>query len=510
MGMRVPFLKKKYVRIFLILLLQLCVSACEWPSYTKLTVTSFADDPGFDSSLDSNKITQLSSLAYYWASTGLTLQCLNASGSWIYIGNSTVATNAGGGLHNFNSNYPDRVVYQHTWQGSLITQAAANCSVTSTVVSTVRTNAWTYTHYQKALTLRAIDPNGYVTPNYSDAERACFGNDPSPDFWQRHTDCNNSANDASYLQPFDEIITRVSNGGSSTPTGTITYFHNDNSGSPIVATDANGNVVWKENYRPFGDKLNNQAASSNNKLWFTGKPYDSVSGLSYMGARYYDPLMGRFVGIDPQGFNPDNIQSFNRYTYANNNPYKFVDPDGHSPIDVAFLAYDVGKLSVALYTGDGIGVAAADVALSTVGVVSPLPFAGEALKAARAVEHGVELAKTADHAEDAVRSTKELRGGLFKSSKADAIKQAGGKCEYCGKGGATQGDHAKTLNTYKNEVNEGKLTKEQAKAEANSPSNIVSSCKQCNEVDKHTKDLGTGAGEYTPPNPSDRVKEMMR
>ncbi|MEL4287464.1 RHS repeat-associated core domain-containing protein [Shewanella xiamenensis] len=45
-----------------------------------------------------------------------------------------------------------------------------------------------------------------------------------------------------------------------------------------------------------------------------------------MQARYYDPLIGRFYSNDPIGFR--DVHSFNRYAYANNNPYKYVDPDG--------------------------------------------------------------------------------------------------------------------------------------------------------------------------------------
>ncbi len=178
---------------------------------------------------------------------------------------------------------------------------------------------------------------------------------------------------------------------------TVTYFHNDPTGTPILATDSSGAVVWKENYRPYGDRLNNQAASSSNKLWFAGKPYDGNTGLSYMGARYYDPILGRFMGVDPKGVTPEQLHSFNRYSYGNNNPYKYVDPDGHSPIDVAFLIYDLGKLGVAIYTGTGVGAAAADVALSVVGVASPVPFAGQAAKAARAAERGIEVARAAEN-----------------------------------------------------------------------------------------------------------------
>jgi uncharacterized protein RhaS with RHS repeats len=55
--------------------------------------------------------------------------------------------------------------------------------------------------------------------------------------------------------------------------------------------------------------------------------------LSYFGARNYDPLRGQFISIDPVGFSPNNIHSFNRYAYGNNNPYRYIDPDGRSAED---------------------------------------------------------------------------------------------------------------------------------------------------------------------------------
>ena len=96
-------------------------------------------------------------------------------------------------------------------------------------------------------------------------------------------------------------------------------------------------MLWKENYRPYGERLNNPP-SADNKLWFAGQPFDPSTGLSYMGARRYDPALGRFMGVDPAEFKPDDVNGLNRYAYAANNPYRYVDRDGHNIIDVVFLA----------------------------------------------------------------------------------------------------------------------------------------------------------------------------
>ena len=182
---------------------------------------------------------------------------------------------------------------------------------------------------------------------------------------------------------------------------TTVYYHNDFEGSPLAATDAQGNVVWHETYAPYGERYLNQDTATRNGLWYNGKPTEDSSGLSYYGGRWYNPVMGRFYSADPQRFKDSNPLSFNRYAYANNNPYRFVDPNGQSPFDIGFLIWDLGKLGVALYNGSGVGDAAIGVGFSAIGAIAPIPGVGLALKAARTAEHVAEAARIAEHVTEA-------------------------------------------------------------------------------------------------------------
>jgi len=106
----------------------------------------------------------------------------------------------------------------------------------------------------------------------------------------------------------------------------ITYYHNDLLGSPIVATDQTGAVVWRETFVPYGERMS--PTLKPNKVWYTSRVQDDDTRLVYMGARHYDPITGRFISADPVGYSESNLHSFNRYAYGNNNPMTFVDRNG--------------------------------------------------------------------------------------------------------------------------------------------------------------------------------------
>jgi RHS repeat-associated protein len=65
---------------------------------------------------------------------------------------------------------------------------------------------------------------------------------------------------------------------------------------------------------------------------YTGHIQDDASGLTYMQARYYDPVIGRFLSIDPMTFTSmgNDPTYFNRYAYTGNDPVNFIDPFGEA------------------------------------------------------------------------------------------------------------------------------------------------------------------------------------
>jgi RHS repeat-associated protein len=142
------------------------------------------------------------------------------------------------------------------------------------------------------------------------------------------------------------------------PSGTITYIHNDLLGSPAAATNAAGVVIWREAYSGYGERLKNESAGAGNKVWYTSRHQDEDTGLVYMGARYYDPAIGRFLSLDSVGFSEGNVHSFNRYSYANNNPYKFKDPDGRDAVIIMKPDGSVNIKVPIIFSGPGATSAA--------------------------------------------------------------------------------------------------------------------------------------------------------
>ena len=106
-------------------------------------------------------------------------------------------------------------------------------------------------------------------------------------------------------------------------TTAVYYFHCDHLGTPQAITDKNGNIVWKADYKPFGEITLTTAAVENN-FRFPGQFYDAETGLHYNWHRYYDAGTGRYLMSDPVGLEG----GMNLYVYVLNNPVNMKDSSG--------------------------------------------------------------------------------------------------------------------------------------------------------------------------------------
>ncbi len=111
----------------------------------------------------------------------------------------------------------------------------------------------------------------------------------------------------------------------------VYYLHGDHLHSTSVSTDINGNWFGQTLYLPFGGTRYSSGGQPSDYL-YTGQRQESTTGGLYdYGARFYDPLIGRFISADMVVPGADNPQALNRYSYVFNNPLKYKDPSGHCP-----------------------------------------------------------------------------------------------------------------------------------------------------------------------------------
>ena len=120
----------------------------------------------------------------------------------------------------------------------------------------------------------------------------------------------------------------------------VQWLVTDHLGTPRMIIDQTGTLanIKRHDYLPFGEELfagsggrsvgMGYASGDSVRQQFTGKERDVETGLDYFLARYYSSIQGRFTGVDSGPFAVADPQNFNRYSYVQNNPLKFIDPTG--------------------------------------------------------------------------------------------------------------------------------------------------------------------------------------
>jgi RHS repeat-associated protein len=135
---------------------------------------------------------------------------------------------------------------------------------------------------------------------------------------------------------------------------TLYYVHPDHLGSYAVITDVMGNVVQKCSFDAWGNRtFEVKDTALVFDRGYTGHEHLDEFGLINMNGRMYDPAVGRFLSPDPYVQAPEYSQSFNRSSYALNNPLLYTDPSG----EFFFAAVGIGALLNAICWGAAISAA---------------------------------------------------------------------------------------------------------------------------------------------------------
>ncbi len=111
----------------------------------------------------------------------------------------------------------------------------------------------------------------------------------------------------------------------------VWFYHCDHLGTPQEMTDHTGAIIWKAEYKAWGECKAEKAKSNffenseitSNNIRFQGQYFDEETGLHYNRYRYYLPYLGRFISKDPIGLLGGN----NVYVYAKN-PITWIDSNG--------------------------------------------------------------------------------------------------------------------------------------------------------------------------------------
>ncbi|HET6586917.1 MAG TPA: RHS repeat-associated core domain-containing protein [Oleiagrimonas sp.] len=208
---------------------------------------------------------------------------------------------------------------------------------------------------------------------------------------------------------------------------TVTYVYTNAQGTPLAKADAQGNIIARYTYRPYGTQ---QSGPTNKGPGYTGHVNDPDTGLVYMQQRYYDPVMKRFISPDPISPMSGNIYNINRYAYANNNPIVNIDPDGRDTVgeNINSAAQGCGRVTCAFYAAghavwtvfgaEGLSqvvdkgwsnVSTSDKVGAVTAVASVIPVGKVAGKVLGKLAEGAEAVNTAAHsAANGIRLQKQL------------------------------------------------------------------------------------------------------
>ncbi len=139
--------------------------------------------------------------------------------------------------------------------------------------------------------------------------------------------------------------------------------------STISNTAGSAQLLWNQLYGSYGEKRYS-AGTVDTAKGFTGQYSDDLTGLDYYMARYYDPVIGRFLSADTV---QDNWEGMDPYAYVSGNPETETDPTGHwgwgetlAVVAALVLVAAVAVIAAPVVIGTVAAIAGADLAVGAI------------------------------------------------------------------------------------------------------------------------------------------------
>jgi RHS repeat-associated protein len=107
----------------------------------------------------------------------------------------------------------------------------------------------------------------------------------------------------------------------------VSFIAADHHGTGELAIDSATGAISQRRYDPFGVERGEKTGTWPGEKGYVGGTIDASTGLTHLGAREYDAVIGKFISVDPV-IDYTQPQQINGYAYANNSPVTHADPSG--------------------------------------------------------------------------------------------------------------------------------------------------------------------------------------
>ncbi|BAU53127.1 DUF6443 domain-containing protein [Mucilaginibacter gotjawali] len=215
----------------------------------------------------------------------------DASGTGYNPGTGTYVYDANGNLKTDNS------------KGLNITYNLLNLPNTITGNKTI-----TYTYNAAGEKLRRVSPGTGITDYIEGIQ---------------YEDNNSGTSAIAFIQTEEGKAVPLTTGGYD-----YQYYLGDNLGNTRVTFSTKtspATAVQTDDYLPFGMEIARNATNPKNEYLYNKKELQEELGEYDYGARFYDPVIGRWTAVDPLA---EKSRRFSPYNYVLDNPIRFIDPDG--------------------------------------------------------------------------------------------------------------------------------------------------------------------------------------